>query len=71
MLSKISDRDLVAQGSGFPVSAATAHQPAPHRAEALEVEGAPECPRTQREATCLSHTGRVAVTGGAQKERQV
>lgn len=35
----------------------TAHQPAPHWAGALEVEGAPRYLRSQREATCVTHRG--------------
>lgn len=49
MLSKISERDLVAWGSGFPVSAPTAHQPAPHWAGALEIQGPLKRPGSQRE----------------------
>ena len=49
MLSKISERDLVAWGSGFPVSALTAHQPAPHQAGTLEMQGPLERPGSQRE----------------------
>lgn len=46
-----------------------AHQPAPHWASALEVEGVPGYPRSQREDVPDSEA--VEVTGGAQKERQV
>ena len=58
MLSKISERDLVAWGSGFPVSAPTAHQPAPHQAGALEMQGPLKRPRSQRERSTVSEAHR-------------